>query len=126
MHFSIRTRYPIQSSLRLHRLKRKNEPRVTTRNERIKSCIWWGIVPGSLILIGGDPGIGKSTLLLQVSSQLAISGQKVLYISGEESLRQTKMRADRLDVSSPNYYIYAETNLEVIHQTIEDMSPVLL
>ncbi len=62
-----------------------------------------GVVPGSLVLIGGDPGIGKSTLLLQVSSQLADTNQKVLYISGEESVKQTKLRADRLDVLLPDY-----------------------
>lgn len=104
-------------------IKRKNEPRVTTKMQELNRVLGGGVVPGSLILIGGDPGIGKSTLLLQVSSQLAIAGQKVLYISGEESVRQTKMRADRLDVSSPELYIYAETNLELIHQTIEDISP---
>ncbi|MBP1700448.1 MAG: repair protein RadA, partial [Deltaproteobacteria bacterium] len=64
-----------------------------------------GIVFGSVILVGGDPGIGKSTLLLQVMNRLASKGKKVLYISGEESLQQTKMRADRLGVSSEHLFV---------------------
>lgn len=104
-------------------IETKHEPRVTTKLKELNRVLGGGVVPGSLILIGGDPGIGKSTLLLQVSSQLAINQQKVLYISGEESVRQTKLRADRLDVSSTELYIYAETNLELIHQTIEDIAP---
>src|SRR5690606_35184805 len=75
-----------------------------------------------LVLIGGDPGIGKSTLLLQVSSQLA-KQNKVLYISGEESVKQTKLRADRLGVSSDQLYVLAETDLEFISQTITELKP---
>ncbi|MBO1005832.1 DNA repair protein RadA [Pseudogracilibacillus auburnensis] len=101
----------------------EHEPRVTTKLKELNRVLGGGVVPGSLILIGGDPGIGKSTLMLQVSAQLAIANQKVLYISGEESVKQTKLRADRLQLSSPELYIYAETNLELIHQTIEDISP---
>lgn len=104
-------------------IKTDQEPRVTTEMQELNRVLGGGVVPGSLILIGGDPGIGKSTLLLQVSAQLAVKDQKVLYISGEESIKQTKLRADRLNVSSPDLYIYAETNLESIHQTIEDLSP---
>lgn len=104
-------------------IKTEQEPRVTTKMQELNRVLGGGVVPGSLILIGGDPGIGKSTLLLQVSAQLAVGNQKVLYISGEESIKQTKLRADRLHVSSPELYIYAETNLESIHQTIEDISP---
>ena len=77
-----------------------DEPRIYTDSEELNRVLGGGIVRGSLVLIGGDPGIGKSTLLLQVSSQLAVKNHSVLYISGEESLRQTKMRADRLGVSS--------------------------
>ncbi|MBS4179700.1 DNA repair protein RadA [Lederbergia citrea] len=104
-------------------IETKQEPRVTTDLKELNRVLGGGVVPGSLILIGGDPGIGKSTLLLQVSAQLAVANQKVLYISGEESVKQTKLRADRLNVNSPELYIYAETNLELIHQTIEDISP---
>ncbi len=104
-------------------IQTENEPRVETRLKEYNRVLGGGVVPGSLVLIGGDPGIGKSTLLLQVSSQLADTDKKVLYISGEESVKQTKLRADRLNVSSPSLYIYAETNLEFIHQTISDLSP---
>ncbi|PPA68577.1 DNA repair protein RadA [Jeotgalibacillus proteolyticus] len=99
------------------------EPRVKTKINELNRVLGGGVVPGSLILIGGDPGIGKSTLLLQVSSQLAETKNKVLYISGEESVKQTKLRSDRLNVTSEDLYVYAETNLESIHQSIEQLSP---
>jgi DNA repair protein RadA/Sms len=82
-----------------------------------------GIVFGSVILVGGDPGIGKSTLLLQVMSRLASEGKKVLYISGEESLQQTRMRADRLGVSSEHLWVASETSLEKILQDIQSLNP---
>jgi DNA repair protein RadA/Sms len=82
-----------------------------------------GIVFGSVVLVGGDPGIGKSTLLLQMMSRLASNGRKVLYISGEESLQQTKMRADRLSVSSPQLFVVSETSLEKILQDIQGLRP---
>lgn len=82
-----------------------------------------GIVFGSVILVGGDPGIGKSTLLLQMMNCLASSGEKVLYISGEESLQQTKMRADRLGVSSDQLFVVSETSLEKILQDIQTLRP---
>ncbi|HZG71161.1 MAG TPA: DNA repair protein RadA [Chondromyces sp.] len=99
------------------------EPRVTTDLKELNRVLGGGVVPGSLVLIGGDPGIGKSTLLLQVSSQLAAKNNKVLYISGEESIKQTKLRADRLHINSESLYIYSETNLQSIHSSIEDLSP---
>src|SRR4030043_274232 len=71
-----------------------------------------GIVFGSVILVGGDPGIGKSTLLLQMMGRLSLKAMKVLYISGEESLRQTRMRAGRLGVSSEHFFVVSETSLE--------------
>lgn len=101
----------------------KNEARITTRYQELNRVLGGGIVNGSLVLIGGDPGIGKSTLLLQVSAQLAESSYQVLYISGEESPKQIKLRADRLDVSSSNLYVYSETDLQRIVQYIEDMNP---
>jgi len=82
-----------------------------------------GIVFGSVILVGGDPGIGKSTLLLQVMNRLASKERKVLYISGEESLQQTKMRADRLGVSSDQLYVVSETSLEKILHDIQTIRP---
>ncbi|MBS4210513.1 DNA repair protein RadA [Bacillus sp. FJAT-50079] len=104
-------------------IKTEQEPRVTTEMKELNRVLGGGVVPGSLVLIGGDPGIGKSTLLLQVSAQLAVANRKVLYISGEESVKQTKLRANRLHVSSQSLYIYAETNLESIHHTIGELSP---
>lgn len=101
----------------------KEENRIKIQMKELNRVLGGGIVPGSLVLIGGDPGIGKSTLLLQLSNQLANLQQKVLYISGEESVQQTKMRADRLQISSPNLFIYAETNLELIYHSIEEISP---
>ncbi|MBM4339629.1 MAG: DNA repair protein RadA [Deltaproteobacteria bacterium] len=82
-----------------------------------------GIVFGSVILVGGDPGIGKSTLLLQMMSHLASAGKKVLYVSGEESLQQTKMRADRLGISSDHLFVVSETSLEKILQDIQTLKP---
>jgi DNA repair protein RadA/Sms len=100
-----------------------SEPRVTTDLNELNRVLGGGVVRGSLVLIGGDPGIGKSTLLLQVSAQLAKHSHRVLYISGEESLRQTKLRADRLGVMTENLLVYSETSLDEINQTIEEMNP---
>jgi len=84
-----------------------------------------GVVPGSLVLLGGDPGIGKSTLLLSAVERLAASGP-VLYVSGEESLRQTKMRADRLGVRSGAVHLFAETDAEKVLVAAESLRPVAL
>ncbi len=102
------------------------EPRVSTSLDELDRVLGGGIVPGSLMLIGGDPGIGKSTLLLQVASLLAARSERVLYISGEESIRQTKLRADRLNVHAKELYIYAETDLGQIHETIHSVQPKFL
>jgi DNA repair protein RadA/Sms len=82
-----------------------------------------GIVPGTLVLIGGDPGIGKSTLLLQVADKLSTAARKVLYVSGEESERQIKLRGERLNISAPNLYLLPETNLEGIFAEIDRIEP---
>jgi DNA repair protein RadA/Sms len=102
------------------------EPRVQTSNKELNRVLGGGIVPGSLILVGGDPGIGKSTLLLQTSFALTQAEQKVLYISGEESIKQTKLRADRLNASSPLLYVLCETNLELIEEAIQETEPNFL
>jgi DNA repair protein RadA/Sms len=85
-----------------------------------------GIVPGSLIIIGGDPGIGKSTLLLQVSSLVTQSHGSVVYVSGEETQRQIKLRADRLGIKGDNLFLLAETNLDSILEQVEGLSPGLV
>ena len=102
----------------------------TTEDERIKTGIGeldrvlgGGIVPGSLVLVGGDPGIGKSTLLLQVCQRSAENKKKVLYISGEESLKQIKLRANRMGDFSENLYLLCETNLDLIRTVIEREKP---
>ena len=82
-----------------------------------------GIVPGTLVLIGGDPGIGKSTLLLQVADKLSDAGTLVLYVSGEESERQIKLRGERLAVTAKNVFLLPETNLENISREIERLKP---
>ena len=81
-----------------------------------------GIVKGSLILLGGDPGIGKSTVLLQICQYLGNS-MKVLYVSGEESQRQLKLRANRLGVNSPNLFVMTETDVEVVCEQIRTEKP---
>ncbi len=85
-----------------------------------------GIVPGSVVLLGGDPGIGKSTLLLQVSARLAGAGYKVLYVSGEESAYQVKLRAQRLAESSDDVLMLAETSAEVVIERAEELEPDIL
>src|SRR5262249_59123178 len=82
-----------------------------------------GVVPGSLVLIGGDPGIGKSTLLLQASAALAREAGPVLYVSGEESSAQVKLRADRLGLTAPELFILAETQLEAIEAHVTATQP---
>lgn len=112
-----------QKAMPINAVAIEDEPRIRTEMEELNRVLGGGIVPGSLVLIGGDPGIGKSTLLLQVSALLANQQQRVLYISGEESIRQTKLRAQRLGVLSDELYIYAETDLALIHNTIDNVKP---
>ncbi|WP_110925977.1 DNA repair protein RadA [Bacillus massiliglaciei] len=107
-------------------IQTEREPRITTDLAELNRALGGGIVQGSLVLIGGDPGIGKSTLLLQVSSQLARKGKKVLYISGEESVKQTKLRADRLGVTSENLYVFSETDMDYIQHAIQEVNPDLV
>lgn len=99
------------------------EKRTLTGMRELDRVLGGGIVSGSLILVGGDPGIGKSTLLLQVCRSTAAQGKKVLYISGEESLKQVKMRANRIGTFTGPLYFLAETNLDRMQQAIEDMKP---
>lgn len=85
-----------------------------------------GLVPGALVLIGGDPGIGKSTLLLQISGAVAASGGRVVYVSGEESIQQVKLRAQRLNIPGDRLFLLAETSLAAILGHLENMSPDLV
>lgn len=97
-------------------------PRVATQLKELNRVLGGGVVPGSMVLIGGDPGIGKSTLLLQVSGQLAQAG-RVLYVTGEESATQVKLRADRLGVGHDEFYLYPETDMTAIKKQIESLQP---
>lgn len=107
----------------LSQVKSEEEERIRTKIEELDRVLGGGIVPGSLILVGGDPGIGKSTLLLQVCQRLAKIEKKVLYISGEESLRQIKLRAQRMGEFTEQLLLLCETNLELIKTVIERDRP---
>ena len=107
----------------LSSIETKEEDRVTTRMQELDRVLGGGIVPGSLVLVGGDPGIGKSALLLQVCQKLADDGHEVLYISGEESLKQIKLRAERIGQFSDKLRLFCETNLELIGDTIRNNKP---
>lgn len=99
-------------------------PRYQIESNELNRVLGGGVVPGSLVLIGGDPGIGKSTLLLQVSGQLSQSGKRVLYVTGEESADQVKMRADRLGVKHlDNLYVFPETDMTAIREAIANVKP---
>jgi DNA repair protein RadA/Sms len=108
-------------------------PRIDTRNPEFNRVLGGGIVPGSLVLLGGEPGAGKSTLLLQIACNLEQEGRRVLYISGEESVQQIKIRADRLedaahaspsaDTPAKDIYLLAESNLEHILDAVADIQP---
>ncbi|WP_459914809.1 DNA repair protein RadA [Desulfocicer niacini] len=101
----------------------EEEPRIETGIQEFDRVLGGGIVPGTLVLIGGDPGIGKSTLMLQVLSRLAEAGKKTLYISGEESIRQIKMRGDRLSSGVTSMLVAAETDLDSIISMAESEKP---
>ncbi|MFS1514707.1 DNA repair protein RadA [Chengkuizengella sp. SCS-71B] len=102
------------------------EPRILTDFKELDRVFGGGVVPGSLILVGGDPGIGKSTLLLQISHALVLKKCKVLYISGEESVKQLKLRADRLGVLSEDLYVLCETNMDSIEDAVQQVEPDFL
>ena len=104
-------------------IESQDDVRVPSGVTEFDRVLGGGIVPGTLVLIGGDPGIGKSTLLLQVADKLSAAGSVVLYVSGEESERQIKLRGERLAVEAKNLYLLPETNLENIVNEIERLKP---
>ena len=112
----------ISEPVKLENVKAEKEERVQTSMEELNRVLGGGIVPGSLVLIGGDPGIGKSTLMLQIMSELA-NQYKVLYVSGEESANQIKLRADRLGLPANDMMLYPETDMEDIRQQIAELEP---
>ncbi|HSJ12331.1 MAG TPA: DNA repair protein RadA [Gillisia sp.] len=106
--------------LRINEIEVGNEPRLKTNNNELDRVLGGGLVPGSLTLLGGEPGIGKSTLLLQISLHLS---QKTLYVSGEESQQQIKMRAERINPNPANCFILTETKTQNIFRQIETLQP---
>jgi len=112
--------------MRLSEIEMNTEIRFSTNISEFDRVLGGGIVKGSLVLIAGDPGIGKSTILLQTSGELCKQSKKVLYVSAEESASQVKLRAERLGVKSDNLYIYPQTNLELIKKHIENLNPDLV
>lgn len=102
------------------------ETRIGTGMSEFDRVLGGGIVKGSLLLLGGDPGIGKSTILLQVCRNLTEAGHKVLYVSGEESMQQIKMRAERLGTFQHDMYLHCETDLDVIESAIDKVQPEVM
>jgi len=112
--------------IRLKEITLGETPRIQTHISEFDRLIGGGIVPGSLTLVGGDPGIGKSTLMLQLSQALAKQGLTILYICGEESVEQTSMRASRLSIDSDNLLLLSETNFSLIKAQIDHIQPDIL
>lgn len=113
--------------LRLSEIRDEDGARMTTRFSELDRVLGGGVVPGSLILIGGDPGIGKSTILMQgLSAESQAGAGKILYVSGEESAQQIKLRAVRLGMNDENLFIFAENQLESVIEAIQKVKPKLL
>jgi DNA repair protein RadA/Sms len=110
--------------LTLHDIESGDEPRINMMDGELNRVLGGGLVPGSLVLLGGEPGIGKSTLILQ--TVLRLTGRKVLYVSGEESARQLKLRADRIAHPDSDCLIVCETSLEQIYTHIKNVQPDLV
>lgn len=115
-----------QKPMILNAINTDKEHRLKTKIEEFDRVLGGGIVEGSLVLVGGDPGIGKSTLLLQMCQTLSQQGAKILYVSGEESLKQIKMRANRLGVTGENVSLFAQTSLQNIEIVVQNEIPNVL
>tara|TARA_B100001057_G_scaffold161654_1_gene162297 strand:+ start:6818 stop:8176 length:1359 start_codon:yes stop_codon:yes gene_type:complete len=109
--------------LKINQIEISSESRIKTGDAELNRVLGGGIIPGALMLLGGEPGIGKSTLLLQIAMTLSC---KVLYVSGEESQRQIKIRSDRMDASSDQCYVLSETKTQNIFSQIENLAPELV
>lgn len=119
---SLTSRKPVS----IREIERSTLSRYLSGIDEFDRILGGGVVPGSLILVGGEPGIGKSTLLLEIANRLSSPKSVVLYISGEESIEQSKLRATRLGVNSAYLYVSSETNLEEITQQINDLEPKIV
>jgi DNA repair protein RadA/Sms len=115
-----------EKPVKLSEINLCSENRFTTNIQELDQVLGGGIVEGSLILVGGEPGIGKSTLLLQMANNVALTGKKILYVSGEESLKQTKLRADRLKIESDNLFFVSENDIDIIISYVKNILPDLL
>lgn len=124
--FQVQANDPASKPVRLADVKQQAVPRILTHLAECDRLIGGGIVPGSLTLVGGDPGIGKSTLLLQLSYALAKQGLTVLYICGEESVEQTSLRANRLNIKTDHLLLLCETNFSIIKNHIDQIAPDVL
>ena len=109
----------------LTNVENKDTVRISTGFAEVDRVLGGGLVNGSLVLLGGEPGIGKSTLILQICNKLALN-EKVLYVSGEESAEQIKLRANRLNIKNDNILFLGETDMDVIEKTIENITPKLV
>ncbi len=111
---------------KLDEISEIDDKKISTKIKEFDRVLSGGFVQGSLTLVGGDPGIGKSTLLLQICESIGRQEKTILYISGEESIQQIKLRAKRLNITTGNLLLLAETNLEIIQETIKDVKPDLV
>ena len=118
--------YVTSTPRRLHEISNDDRARWMLRNQEFSRVLGGGLVQGSIILVGGDPGIGKSTLLLQVAAEFSTDNGRVLYVSGEESEQQLKMRGERLGLQSNELFIVTETSLEAIMSHVQQYQPDLL
>lgn len=114
---------PAAKAFKINEIETQEESRKPTGMAELDRVLGGGIVPGSLILVGGDPGIGKSTLLLQMCRLLSQQKRKVLYVSGEESARQIKMRAERIGEFTDDLYLFSETCMGTVLQAVEEVRP---
>lgn len=121
-----RAGYASGRAQRLSEVSMEAEPRLHVPMQEFNRVLGGGIVPGSIVLIGGDPGIGKSTLLLQTSALIAQHIGRVLYVSGEESVRQIKMRADRMGINADDLFLVTETNLATVLEQVNQIEPTVL
>lgn len=117
---------PRSRATRIREVKSAAVERLPIPMEEFSRVLGGGIVPGSLVLVGGDPGIGKSTLLLQAAAMIATQGTTVLYVSAEESVQQVRLRADRLNASAGDLYLLAETQIDAVLESVEDIDPDLI
>lgn len=120
---SVRHSREAAQPVKLSDISTENSDRTTTSIDELDRVLGGGIVEGSLVLVGGDPGIGKSTLLLQMCYNLSAQGRKVLYISGEESLAQIKLRAERIGGFNDSMLLLCETSLDIIEDTLKEVRP---